>query len=622
VHNPGPYDVRVRWTVYNYARQPMTYAGQTDDAEPWVTAGLRVKHGRVRVTLDLFAYEATDANDQQYTVEPAEVVVKAGQPAAFKVAFRSMQPGRFCSFLRGEQMIMHDECEPVTFKMWERLPRGYESSSDEGESDAEEQVAVEAATARVEDGAGAGEGAEEQRAGNASASETGQGEGNAGRHEEGDGEELIGGSDTMPAYRTEDLATMNPDDIGTLTSTGRRRRSGGERGERGPRPQPRYTLGELAAADKDVLLRGCFHPFAAAPRVPMTRLHVNLEALSLRPHLEPDDRKQMTSVLHACNPLSHSQYHRHVTLTNLYATPLTFMLACKRPWKIAAQEPSVPQKPPLIEPLHTPHGFAKQVRALTLYGRSHTHTQHSATARPPQPPQRTSTHTHSLSMRARCPPHSSSISTCRTGAHATTARVRGRAPRLRARGGVPGMRPCGAGGPALHLQPCGHLRAAGRGAAAAAVCGLRVPHAHRGRTQEEHGEPVDAQLHGVRPGARARTAHHEGGAEQPQPGHVLLEGGGRRQSTRFHRVSRSRNPRGPRAGLCQDAGSGGDVPAAGGAAVRARHRVCVQARSTLCDPGGGRGHGGRDDGDGAGPPTRMELRWQHVALRLATTSFT
>jgi hypothetical protein len=395
VHNPGPCDVRVRWTVFNYARQPMTYAGQTDDAEPWVTAGLRVKHGRVRVTLDLFAYEATDAKDQQYTVEPAEAVVKAGQSSAFKVAFKSMQPGRFCSFLRGEQMIMHDECEPVTFKVWERLPRGYESSSDEGESDAEEQEAVEAAQAapaREEDGVGAGEGAEEQRAGSASASETGQDEWNAGRHEDGDGEALIGGSDTVPPYRTEDLATINPDENGSLTSTWRR--SGGERGERGPRPQPRYTLGELAAADKDVLLRGCFHPFAAAPRVPMTRLHVNLEALSLRPHLEPDDRKQMTFVLHACNPLSHSQYHRHVTLTNLYATPLTFMLACKRPWKIAAQEPSVPQKPPLVEPLHTPHGFAKQVRALTLFGPSHTHTQHSATVRPLQTPQRTPTHTH------------------------------------------------------------------------------------------------------------------------------------------------------------------------------------------------------------------------------------
>jgi len=91
-----------------------------------------------------------------------------------------------------------------------------------------------------------------------------------------------------------------------------------------------------------------------------------LQALSLRPHLEPDDRKQMTSVLHACNPLSHSQYHRHVTLTNLYGTPLTFMLACKRPWKIGAQEPSVPQKPPLEEPLHTPHGFAKQVRTPSI----------------------------------------------------------------------------------------------------------------------------------------------------------------------------------------------------------------------------------------------------------------
>jgi hypothetical protein len=75
-----------------------------------------------------------------------------------------------------------------------------------------------------------------------------------------------------------------------------------------------------------VVLRGCFHPFAGAPRVPMARLHVDLRALSLKPHLEPDDRKQMVSVLHACNPPSHSQYHRHVTLTNLYNTPLTYVV--------------------------------------------------------------------------------------------------------------------------------------------------------------------------------------------------------------------------------------------------------------------------------------------------------
>jgi len=309
VHNPAPYDVRVRWTVFNYARQPMTYVGETDDGEPWVTASLRVKHGRVRVTLDLFAYEAdgTDGADQQYTVEPPEAVVKAGQPAAFKVAFKSMQPGRFCSFLRGEQMIMHDEAQPVSFKVWERLPRGYESSSDEGESDVEEDADAAAAAAAVEaagrggdEGAGAGEGdTEEQRAGSASVSERGQGEE---REEQGDGEgdTLIGGGDTASAYRTEDLATINLDETGndsTLTSTGRRRRVDGERTIR---PQPRYTLGELAAADKDILLRGCFHPFAGAPRVPMTRLHVNLQVSQWSSAL----RVQLVASPHGCGNLA------------------------------------------------------------------------------------------------------------------------------------------------------------------------------------------------------------------------------------------------------------------------------------------------------------------------------
>eukprot|EP00959_Pyramimonas_sp_CCMP1952_P224718 4699030-Pyramimonas_sp.AAC.1 len=126
-----------------------------------------------------------------------------------------------------------------------------------------------------------------------------------------------------------------------------------------------YSEEELNAMEKSLVLRGAFHPHAGAPLIPMDTITVNLTALSLAPRLEPDDRKQMLYTVFACNPSTHSQFHRHVTLTNLLNVPLTFHVVCKRPFMVAGVEPSVPQlAPPYPKPVHTVYGFAKQIYTL------------------------------------------------------------------------------------------------------------------------------------------------------------------------------------------------------------------------------------------------------------------
>jgi hypothetical protein len=287
VHNPTPYNVRVRWSVFNYAHQPERGAAP-HEAEPWLTAQLRVKHGRIRVALELLAYEATAAEEQQFRVEPAEVVVRAGQPAAFKVVFASAAPGVFCGFLRGEQMCMHDEGEPVSFKVWERLPRGYESSSDEGDSDAEEAAAA-AAPARDGDGEDPG----------AASGSVGEGEGE-------EGNEGGGGEVDAAAYRTEELATVHLE--GSLASTGKRR---GQR--RGPRAQPRYTLAQLAEADK-----------CAAPPPLAAKRASNTGVAEASAHLDPSPS--------GCPPLPckvlHSLTARHGRLEQTVSPIRSLSRAC------------------------------------------------------------------------------------------------------------------------------------------------------------------------------------------------------------------------------------------------------------------------------------------------------
>jgi len=343
VQNPCPYDMRVAWKMFNYARPDLPGAEQ-----PWVFCDLEVAREAVRVKLGLRSYEPASPEDVRYRVEPTDTVVKSGQSVGFRVYYQSDQSGKFCSYLQGTQTVLHGDQHPLTVKLWEKLPHDEEDAAESTVSTSRPGSGSLLESAKP-GGAGENEhvaGLEAQLEGR----QEGGGDGPRDAAGEVAGEEEQGEAES-PRSSVQDEARAP---AGASPSTA----------HKPPRTRARPSADELAQAEKTMVLRGAFHPHAGAPLIPMSKLTVGLEALSLKPYLEPDDRKQMYFRLFSCNPLAHAQYHRKLTLTNLFNAPLTFTLSCKRPWAIVEFDHSVPQAPPLEEPLYTPFGFATQIHTL------------------------------------------------------------------------------------------------------------------------------------------------------------------------------------------------------------------------------------------------------------------
>eukprot|EP00899_Mesostigma_viride_P020319 jgi/Mesvir1/28289/Mv04813-RA.1 len=106
-----------------------------------------------------------------------------------------------------------------------------------------------------------------------------------------------------------------------------------------------------AAGDVHVITLGSFHEFAAHPPRPMPDIVMHLDARTLDPRLETDNRDSLEFVAFAHLPVTDTSYTQELTLSNTSPVTLTFKLDTRPPFSLPSAVPSLAQ-PTQAEPLH------------------------------------------------------------------------------------------------------------------------------------------------------------------------------------------------------------------------------------------------------------------------------
>lgn len=110
-----------------------------------------------------------------------------------------------------------------------------------------------------------------------------------------------------------------------------------------PRLQLQLFGSQRPSGPLELVVSKLFHPFAGVPPMAMPPLQVNLTAETVTARLELDTEAISWHCSSCHNPYEHDSFVRTVTLTNLQAAPLAFVLVAEGPFQLLAATPSVVQ---------------------------------------------------------------------------------------------------------------------------------------------------------------------------------------------------------------------------------------------------------------------------------------
>ena len=91
-------------------------------------------------------------------------------------------------------------------------------------------------------------------------------------------------------------------------------------------------------------MSGTFHPYAGSPPSPLQPLHVDLKAVAIASHLEPDANAELAFLCHSTHSVAtHASFRHIVTLSNLQTCPLICKMHSEGPFDLVSATPSAPQ---------------------------------------------------------------------------------------------------------------------------------------------------------------------------------------------------------------------------------------------------------------------------------------